>query len=126
MVKIRPAFLPLLLVACLALAAFSVLIKPLGPASLILTVLVVATARLLAPWVAGWSHRRLAWVVALVLVAALCGQLAVRHALPDTIYHDPFRVLAQADRLAAGLSGFGSTYFWRYPNNVPLAFLLAQ
>lgn len=54
-------------------------------------------------------------------------QLIVLHFLPATIYHDPFRVLYQAERLSRDRYTWNSsTYFWRYPNNVPLTFLLSK
>ncbi len=45
--------------------------------------------------------------------------------MPNTVYHDPYRVLSQADQLAAGHMTWDITYFWRYANNVPLAYLLS-
>ncbi len=52
-------------------------------------------------------------------------QLAILKWLPVTVYHDPYRVLSQADQMAAGHNVWAITYFWRYPNNVPLAYLLS-
>ena len=51
-------------------------------------------------------------------------QLAVLKFLPVSIYHDPYRVLSQADQLAAGNFHWTTTYFWRYPNNVPITYFL--
>ncbi|MGR3742372.1 hypothetical protein [Companilactobacillus sp. DQM5] len=43
-----------------------------------------------------------------------------------TVYHDPFRVLYQAELLSRGHNYWGSTtYFWRYPNNVSIAFIIS-
>ncbi|KJU73932.1 hypothetical protein AH70_09715 [Pediococcus damnosus LMG 28219] len=54
-------------------------------------------------------------------------QLLVLHFLPVTVYHDPFRVLSQAELLSKNnYSWSNSTYFWRYPNNVSITFLLGQ
>lgn len=53
-------------------------------------------------------------------------QLLVLSILPATVFHDPFRVLYQAEQLSAGHYSWGSSlYFWRFPNNVPLTVLLA-
>lgn len=54
-------------------------------------------------------------------------QLLILNYLPVTIIHDSFRTLSQAELLSRNNYNWGvSTYFWRYPNNVSLAFLLGQ
>lgn len=53
-------------------------------------------------------------------------QLLVFKFLPVTVYHDPFRALSQAEILSSNHSNWNSsTYFWRYPNNVVLTYLLS-
>ena len=53
-------------------------------------------------------------------------QLFVLNFLPASVFHDPFRVIYQAEQLSAGHYDWGSSlYFWRFPNNVPLTVLLA-
>lgn len=54
-------------------------------------------------------------------------QLLVLHFLPASVFHDPFRVLSQAELISHHQCNWStSTYFWRYPNNVSLVFLLAK
>ncbi len=54
-------------------------------------------------------------------------QLLVLHFLPASVFHDPFRVLSQAELISHHQYNWStSTYFWRYPNNVSLVFLLAK
>lgn len=59
------------------------------------------------------------------LVAMLIAQIVVLATLPVSVYHDPYRVLAQADQMAVGNFTWDTTYFWRYANNVPLTYLLS-
>lgn len=54
------------------------------------------------------------------------GQVLILIFLPVSVYHDPYRVLSQADQLAAGDHVWQSTYFWRYPNNVPITYILSK
>ncbi|WP_125979815.1 hypothetical protein [Loigolactobacillus iwatensis] len=69
----------------------------------------------------------ISWTIGIGLTLIFIIQLIVLCYLPVTIYHDPFRVLYQAEHLSQGQHVWSSsTYFWRYPNNVPLAFLLSQ
>lgn len=59
------------------------------------------------------------------LLAILAVQLLVLITMPVTVYHDPFRVLAQAAHLATGHGDWTSTYFWRYSQNAPVTILLS-
>lgn len=43
-----------------------------------------------------------------------------------SVYHDPFRVLYQAELLSKGQNSWvDTTYFWRYPNNASITILLS-
>ncbi|WP_252902558.1 hypothetical protein [Paucilactobacillus hokkaidonensis] len=73
------------------------------------------------------SQKTVTWCIGIGIILIFIIQLIVLRYLPATIYHDPFRVLYQAEHLSQGQHVWSSsTYFWRYPNNVPLAFLLSQ
>lgn len=73
------------------------------------------------------SQKQLHYLIYLSLVLILIVQLFILKFMPATIYHDPFRVLSQAEILSQGdYSWAHSTYFWRYPNNVALTALLAK
>lgn len=71
------------------------------------------------------TSRGVAWLVAGGSLVMLIGQLLILSALPVTVYHDPFRIIAQAAHLAAGHPGWTSTYFWRYSQNAPVAIMLS-
>lgn len=122
---------PLLLGISLLIGIISNVIMPADPR---LSVLVIGGC---AVCICGWSswtrwtdqlsRKHLWWLIIAGCALIVSGQLLVLHFLPATVYHDPFRVLYQAERLSRGQTNWGiSTYFWRYPNNVDLAFLLAQ
>ncbi|CAK8054591.1 ArnT family glycosyltransferase [Eupransor demetentiae] len=63
------------------------------------------------------------WVY-LLFALMVVGQILVIHFMKVTVYHDPYRVLSQADQMVAGDFSWNTTYFWRYPNNVPITYLL--
>ncbi|MFA9354732.1 hypothetical protein [Pediococcus pentosaceus] len=61
------------------------------------------------------------------LIVILVVQILVLVFIPATVYHDPFRVLYQAELLSHNeFNWSNSTYFWRYPNNVFLSVFLGQ
>lgn len=73
------------------------------------------------------SSKQVQGLIYLSLLVILIGQLLILSFLPATIFHDPFRVLSQAEILSQGdYSWQHSTYFWRYPNNVALTAILAK
>lgn len=122
---------PLLLSLGLLIGIISNVVYPLN---IKLSCLVIMAAVLL--WY-GWpffklktnrlSYPQVRWIILVGLMIIFIIQLLVLRYLPATIYHDPFRVLYQAELLSRGQHTWNaSTYFWRYPNNVPLAFLLSQ
>ncbi|WP_225426394.1 glycosyltransferase family protein [Lacticaseibacillus saniviri] len=59
------------------------------------------------------------------LIIMLLGQLFVLTKMPVTVFHDPYRVLAQADRMAAGNHTWNTTYFWRNSNNITITYFIA-
>lgn len=123
------SWLALLLAFCLGVGVISNLINvtaPLWGAVVILAAgLLFIGGRALAPKLAELTAKQVQWLVVIVLALLLVGQLLVLKVMPVTVYHDPYRVLAQADQMAAGNQTWQITYFWRYPNNVTLAYLLS-
>lgn len=125
MKKIKPAFLPAILIFCLLIGSIGNLTSVLGVPALLVVVLLGAGLYFGAPRLDHLSTRQLRWGIGLGLLAMLIAQVVVLHVMPNTVYHDPYRVLSQADQLAAGHMTWDITYFWRYANNVPLAYLLS-
>lgn len=72
------------------------------------------------------SARRFKILLGLLGSALILTQLLILIFLPVTVYHDPFRVLAQAAQMAGGNYDWNITYFWRYSQNVPIAWLLSR
>ncbi|WP_439424621.1 hypothetical protein ACKP2L_00050 (plasmid) [Oenococcus alcoholitolerans] len=125
MKKIKPAFLPAILILCLLIGSIGNLTSVLGVPALLVVVLLGAGLYFGAPRLDHLSTRQLRWGIGLGLLAMLIAQVVVLHVMPNTVYHDPYRVLSQADQLAAGHMTWDITYFWHYANNVPLAYLLS-
>ncbi|MFT8411964.1 MAG: hypothetical protein ABF743_11755 [Schleiferilactobacillus perolens] len=127
--KLRPAFFPALLAICLLIGTVVNLLKGKAPFTSI-TVLIVSGLVLLASyWLAPMLNRlsttQVRWLIGIGLVVMVTGQILIVTFLPVTVYHDAYRVLSQADKMAAGKDTWNITYFWRYPNNVPLAYFLS-
>lgn len=59
------------------------------------------------------------------VVLMIIGQVFILEKMKVTVQYDPFRVIAQADRLVKNNEAWNVPYFWRYPNNVPLAYGLS-
>ena len=80
----------------------------------------------LAPVIDRLSNRQVTLLVGVGMAVMVLLQMAVLKWLPVTVYHDPLRVLDQATRMAVGHTSWKITYFWRYPQNVPIAYLLSR
>ena len=80
----------------------------------------------LAPVIDRLSNRQVTLLVGVGMAVMVLLQMAVLKWLPVTVYHDPLRVLDQATRMAVGHTNWKITYFWRYPQNVPIAYLLSR
>ncbi|WP_338217574.1 hypothetical protein [Lacticaseibacillus salsurivasis] len=125
MKKIKPAFLPAILIICLLIGSIGNLTSVLGVPSLVVAALLGTGLYFAAPRLDRLTAKQLRWGLGLGLLAMLVAQIVVLHVMPNTVYHDPYRVLSQADQLAAGHMTWDITYFWRYANNVPLAYLMS-
>ena len=125
----RPQFLPGFLAMCLTIGVIANLYTQkaifTGVVVLIGTALVLTICHLLAPKLDALPKAHVDHSLLAASGVMLLGQLAILKWLPVTVYHDPYRVLSQADQMAAGHNIWAITYFWRYPNNVPLAYLLS-
>ncbi|MDN7145092.1 hypothetical protein QS460_04015 [Liquorilactobacillus mali] len=79
-----------------------------------------------ACWANSLSKSRVSLIIYLVMGLILVIQLLILIFFPATVYHDPFRVLHEAELLSHNHPDWdNSTYFWRYSNNIPLAYFLS-
>lgn len=79
-----------------------------------------------ACWANSLSKSRVSKIIYLIMGLILVVQLLILIFFPATVYHDPFRVLHEAELLSRNHPDWdNSTYFWRYSNNVPLAYFLS-
>ena len=79
-----------------------------------------------ACWANSLSKSRVSKIIYLIMGLILVVQLLILIFFPATVYHDPFRVLHEAELLSRNHPDWdNSTYFWRYFNNVPLAYFLS-
>lgn len=77
-------------------------------------------------WTSQLSQRTVNWILAVIIILMMVVQLLVLRFLPASVYHDPFRVLVQAEQLSHGhLNWNDSLYFQRFPNNVSLTVLMS-
>lgn len=118
-------FWPLTLAFVLAAGLLISWVNPLGPIVLVLVPGLILLIRGIAPRIERLTRRQLLIGLGIGLLAMLLAQIFIVRQLPITVYHDPYRVMAQAEQMAAGKRDWTITYFWRYPNNVPLAFLMS-
>lgn len=122
---------PLLLAGGLLIGIISNIVAPINVKESCLVVIISVILWYLWPYFKvktnQLSQKTVTWCIGIGIILIFIIQLIVLRYLPATIYHDPFRVLYQAEHLSQGQHVWSSsTYFWRYPNNVPLAFLLSQ
>ncbi|WP_243132407.1 hypothetical protein [Leuconostoc pseudomesenteroides] len=96
-----------------------------GFAILTITILLLIATRLLVRYINQIPFVRISIGVSVGLVLMALAQVLVLSFMPNTVYHDPYRVLSQADQMAANHMTWDITYFWRYSNNVPLAYLMS-
>lgn len=76
-------------------------------------------------WAESLSKRRVTQLLIAAITIMMAVQIFVLRFTPATVYHDPFRVLVEAEQLARGNANWNdSVYFWRFPNNVSLTVLL--
>ncbi len=123
-------FFAVLLIGGLGLGIVSNVIFPKNPKLSYLVLAVAALLWFIKPYFKRFadrlSPRTMKWAFVGSMGAILVIQLLILHFLPATVYHDPYRVLNQAELLSRGhLDWTRSIYFYRSPNNVPLAILMS-
>lgn len=123
--KAFSTFLSAILIGCLIIGTLGNLTDYTGIAVLIIAVLICISTQLLANRINTLKFTHFRFGIGIGLLAMLAGQILVLITMPVTVYHDPYRVLSQADQMAAGHMTWEITYFWRYANNVPLAYLMS-
>lgn len=66
-------------------------------------------------------------LINLILMIIICIQFLIINCFKASIYHDPFRILFQADLLSRQIFNWHtSNYFYYYPNNIGITFLLSE
>ncbi|WP_417852646.1 hypothetical protein [Weissella viridescens] len=131
MQTLKHSLLARFLSIALAIGIISNMINPMIPQPLeavfilVVTVLVWFAIKAVLPLIDRLTKHQVKWIIIGALGLMLVGQILVLHYLPVTVYHDPYRVLSQADQISHGNPVWQSTYFWRYPNNVTIAYLLS-
>ncbi|CAK1241159.1 PMT family glycosyltransferase ArnT/Agl22 [Fructobacillus evanidus] len=123
----RPySLLAVLLTLCLIIGSTGSFSSQTSLAIVSTTVLLLIASYYLRPFFNRLSIRQIRTITYLALTLMVIGQVLILIFLPVSVYHDPYRVLSQADQLAAGDHVWQSTYFWRYPNNVPITYILSK
>ncbi|ANZ65336.1 hypothetical protein AYR62_15465 [Secundilactobacillus paracollinoides] len=123
-------FFAVLLIGGLGLGILSNVIFPQNPKLSCLVLAIAAGLWFIKPYFKKWTDRfspqTIKWAFVGTMGIILLVQLLILHFLPATVYHDPYRVLNQAELLSRGhLTWTHSIYFYRSPNNAPLAILLS-
>ncbi|GAP00550.1 glycosyltransferase family protein [Fructobacillus ficulneus] len=121
----RTSFFAGFLAFVLIIGAFGNLATLTALGTLAFALLTLALIRVLRDHITRLPMRTLTWLIAGGFVLMMAAQVFVLKVMPDTIYHDPYRILFQADQMAAGHNHWTITYFWRYPNNVALTYFLS-
>lgn len=126
-------FLSIILIGCMLIGIWSNIFYPINPMASILIIGIVVgyfiarkrinkNSKLID--LISQNAKRLT-IIAFVLLIIF--QLLIVTFFKASVYHDPFRVLYQADLLSHhNFNWNDSTYFSHCPNNIPLVYLLAQ
>ena len=73
------------------------------------------------------TNQQVRMVIYATFAFILVVQIGILIVLPATVYHDPFRVLYQAQLISHGDRSWSEiTYFWRYSNNVAITWFLSR
>lgn len=123
---VLPSFLPGILIICLIIGLMTNVASYMGGATVILTIgLYIATRFVFIPRLNQIPFSRLRTAMGIGFILMVIAQILTLVIFPNTVYHDPYRVLSQADQMAANQNTWDITYFWRYPNNVPVTYLMS-
>lgn len=123
--KMHPAFFPAILSLCLIVGVISNVVSPEIGAIIITAAVTITVGRTLSNRLDAMDHRGVLLIIGAGMLLMLLIQGYIASKMPVSVLHDPYRILAQADQIAAGHLGWTSTYFWRYPNSVPLTYFLS-
>jgi len=123
--KLVFSFFSIILIICLIAGLQNNLGHHLGVLVGLLAAAILGSLLVLRGPINRLSKQQLKWLLGVGLVVMFLGQLFVLTTLPMTVFHDPYRVLAQADQMAHGDVSWNITYFWRYSNNVAIAYILS-
>ena len=124
------SILALILALAMVIGIVSNLVQPFDIKASSLVLIGCLAVWYLKPLYLKWSEQlsetAMTRILTVIFIAIMIIQLLVIRFLPASVYHDPFRVLVQAEQLSHGnLSWNDSLYFWRFPNNVSLTVLLS-
>lgn len=98
---VLPSFLPGILIICLIIGLMANVISYMGVAIVILTILLYAATRFVfIPQLNHIPFSRLRIAMGFGFVAMVIAQIMTLIFFPNTVYHDPYRVLSQADQMA--------------------------
>ena len=126
-------FLSIILIGCMLIGIWSNIFYPINPIASILIIGIVVGYFIARKRINKNSklidlisqNAKKLTIIAFVLLIIF--QLLIVTFFKTSVYHDPFRVLYQADLLSHhNFNWNDSTYFSHCPNNIPLVYLLAQ
>lgn len=126
-------FLSIILIGCMLIGIWSNIFYPINPIASILIIGIVVGYFIARKRINKNSklidlisqNAKKLTIIAFVLLIIF--QLLIVTFFKASVYHDPFRVLYQADLLSHhNFNWNDSTYFSHCPNNIPLVYLLAQ
>lgn len=126
-------FLSIILIGCMLIGIWSNIFYPINPIASILIIGIVVGYFIARKRINKNSklidlisqNAKKLTIIAFVLLIIF--QLLIVTFFKASVYHDPFRVLYQADLLSHhNFNWNDSTYFSHCPNNIPVVYLLAQ
>lgn len=125
--KIFPAILILPLILGVISNLFNITSGMSGLITVAMTAILMIVGKWAHPKVNQLSQRQVSYLIGVGLIIIFIVQLWVLNNLQTTVYNDPFRVLYKAEELSHGHHNWAEyTYFWRYPNNVNIAYILSR
>lgn len=130
MIKKLYNILPILLMIPLAIGIWTNIYVRTNMAYALIIITAIFLCLIFRKKLTAWANRLSPQTIKRTLIVGVVAifviQLFVLTFLPATVFHDPFRVLYQAELLAKGNYDWNTTtYFARYENNVPIAWLLS-
>lgn len=110
----------------LSVGVITSIVIPFSLLALIGVILVITGWLYFSPKINHLEPRKTRYLIFIIFILMIFGQIIVLKYMPSSVYHDPFRVYYQAEQLALGSHSWADTsYFWRYPNNAVIAVLLS-